>query len=201
MIASTGLRRLAIAGSVVAAVASVLISAPVRAQQTPDQFPPSQEPQLDLPQTRQQQETPDRYGDWTRKCETQSSSQEQRCYLSQMVTVQRDDKRHPILLMAVGYYGEKKMPRVVFRLPLALGIYLPGGLTLSVPNTKPVRVVFEACLPGGCSGSTPLSEDVLAAMKKANGGTVDVQNIRKQKLQLPVSFKGFTAGFDALDKG
>jgi invasion protein IalB len=200
MIASTGLRRLAIAGGVVAAVATVIVFAPVRAQQTPDQFPPSQEPQLDLPQT-QQPETPERYGDWTRQCKTQSGSQEQRCYLSQMVTVQQDDKRHPVLLMAVGYYGEKKMPRVIFRMPLALGIYLPEGLTLSVPNIKPLRVVFETCLPGGCSGSLPLSEDVLAAIKKANGGTVGVQNVRKQKLQLPVSFKGFTAGFAALDKG
>ena len=184
-----------------------VFSAPVGAQQMPDdQAPGLPGPRLQLPQTQNQPDSPpkqepgERFGDWTKRCETRPDTQEQICYLTQAVVHTQNEQRHRVLVVAVGYYGEKKTPGVILRLPLALGLYLPSGMTFEVPSVKPMRIGFDSCLPGGCTGATPLTDDVIAAMKKANTGSVEVQNIRKQKLKLPVSFKGFTAGFAALEK-
>jgi invasion protein IalB len=179
--------------------AALALATPAGAQQTPDQLPPGQPaPQLDLPPA-QKQEPGERFGDWTKKCETRPGTQEENCVLTQLVVHQQNEKRHGVLLVAIGYLGENKRPGVILRVPLALGVYLPGGMTLTVPSVEPMRIVFDACLPSGCSGATPLSDDVITAMKKANGGSVEIRNIRRQNLRLPISFKGFTAGFAALD--
>ena len=184
------------------------LAAAAGAQQMPGQFPPAQQqaPELELPQMpgtqeRQAPQPAERYGDWVKKCETRPDSQAQQCFLTQLVVHQRNEQKRGVLLIAIGYIGEKKTPGAILRVPLALGVYLPSGMTLTVPSVKPMRIVFDTCLPGGCTGAAPLSDDVIAAMKKANGGTVDLHNIRKQQLRLPISFKGFTAGLAALDKG
>ena len=196
---SSGPRSLAAASRALAMATALALATPAGAQQTPDGFPPAQPaPQLDLPPA-QKQEPGERFGDWTKKCETRPGTQEQNCFLTQLVIHQQNEKRHGVLLVAVGYLGDKKRPGAIFRVPLALGVYLPSGMTLTVPSVKPMRIAFDACLPGGCSGATPLSDDVITAMKKANDGSVEIRNIRRQNLRLPISFKGFTAGFAALD--
>lgn len=201
MIDSSGPRPLAAAGQALAMAAALALATPAGAQQTPDQFPPGQQqaPQLDLPPA-QKREPGERFGDWTKKCETRPGTQEENCFLTQLVVHQQNEKRHGVLLVAIGYIGENRTPGAILRVPLALGVYLPGGMTLTVPSAEPMRIVFDACMPSGCSGATPLSDDVIIAMKKANSGSVEIRNIRRQNLRLPISFKGFTAGFAALDK-
>jgi invasion protein IalB len=201
-----GARSLALAGRALILITGLAVfTTPAGAQQMPEQAPPGQPGvQLDLPQGQNQQqpqqEPGERFGDWTKKCETRPGTQEETCFLTQLVIHQQNEQRHRVLLVAVGYYGEKRTPGVILRMPLALGLYLPTGMTFEVPSVKPIQIGFDSCLPGGCSGATPLTDDVLTAMKKANTGSVEVQNIRKQKLKLPLSFKGFTAGFAALEK-
>ena len=103
--------------------------------------------------------------------------------------------------MQVSLYGDKKTPAAIFQIPLGLGIYLPSGLTLNVPGVKPVRIVVESCLRRGCSAATALTPELIAGMQKEASGSVELTTLQKRKVKLPLSFKGFTAGFAALRKG
>jgi len=141
------------------------------------------------------------FGDWVKRCDQPPGVPAQICYISQILVLKQNEQRRNVLFIAIGYYGPQKVPGAILRVPLNLGAYLPAGLNINVPGAKPVRVVFESCLPTGCNGAMKLEPEMITAMQKATGGTVELINLRRQKLTLPMSFKGFTAGFASLDKG
>lgn len=175
--------------------------------QAPSTNPTAQQPAagntpapLDLPPLPRNAPPPQRFGDWAKRCVVQPGNQVKRCHLTQVVMHTRNEKRQGILMVRVGYYGEKKTPAVIMRVPLALGVYLPTGLTLTVPGAEPLKVAIESCLPQGCNAIAKLPSALVAAMKNANKGSVGLQTLRRQKVNLPVSFKGITAGLASLNK-
>ena len=155
---------------------------------------------LDLPPLPRNAPPPQRFGDWAKRCDVLPGKQIELCHLTQVLMHTRNEKRQGILMVRVGYYGDKKTPAVIMRVPLALGVYLPTGLTLTVPGTKPHKVAIESCLPQGCNASAKLPPAMVAAMKNANKGSVGLRTLRKQQIKLPVSFKGITAGLASLNK-
>ncbi len=195
------LRRTTLCGAL-AVLLGVLSVGTVHAQQpaAPDAAQENPAP-LDLPPLPQQAAPGEAFGNWVKRCERKGNTQEQQCYISQIVVLNQNNQRRNVLAIAIGYYGPQKAPGAILRVPLALGTYLPAGLVLTVPGAKPLRVVVENCLPNGCTAATVLDQEMITAMQKATQGTVEVVTIRRQKLALPLSFKGFTAGFAALGAG
>ena len=203
MILASRLQPLFTLCGVLAVLCGQVVTTPARAQQD---FPPTVGQQtpapLELPHLPKQHPSPgEKFGDWVKRCEAATGDRPQRCFISQLVVLAQNDKRRNVLFVAMGYLGSKKTPGVILRVPLALGTYLPAGLVLSVPGTKPMRIMVDPCLPGGCNAAAKLPPEIIAAMQKANRGTVELHTIRKQKLVLPISFKGFTAGFASLGNG
>lgn len=176
---------------------------PAQAQQPEPTAPGADHPApLELPPLPQNQLPPgEHFGDWVKRCDQPAGVPRKVCYISQILVLKQNDQRRNVLFVAIGYYGPQKVPGAILRVPLALGTYLPAGLQISVPGAKPVRVVFESCLPTGCNAAMKIEPDMITAMQKAARGTVELINLRRQKLVLPMSFKGFTAGFASLDKG
>lgn len=189
-------------------ILTALMATSVQVQaQAPYSPPATQQPNasgapapLDLPPLPRKTTPPQRFGDWSKKCDARPGNQGENCYLTQIVVHSRNDQKQGVLLVAVGYYGPNKTPGVIMRVPLALGVYLPTGLTLMVPGADPLKVVIESCLPRGCNAVAKLSPTLVAAMKNANRGSVDLQTIRRQQVKLPISFKGITAGLASLNK-
>lgn len=136
------------------------------------------------------------FGDWRVHCATPPGATRHHCSLQQRVIAKEPQRQ--LLNVAVGFYGEKRTPGALFFLPLS--VYLPAGITLSIPGTQVVRIVFDICLPQGCRAPVSLTPDLVAAMKKAERGDVTIQDSRRKTLKLPLSLKGFTAGYDALSR-
>ena len=89
---------------------------------------------------------------------------------------------------------------MALRVPLGLGVLLPPGLKLNIPGIEPTGIVIQSCLPIGCIAKISLLPDIIAAMKKADAGSLEVHTIRKRKIKVPVSFKGFTEALESLSK-
>lgn len=137
----------------------------------------------------------DKFDDWTVGCETPAADgAPARCFIFQNILVK--ESRQQILLMAIGLLGENKQPAAILTVPL--GVYLPAGLTLTVPNAKPVRIVIEACLPKGCRGAVALNDELLDALRKGDKAHVALMDARRRQINLPISLKGFTKGFAAV---
>jgi len=140
------------------------------------------------------------FGDWVARCTVPQGAQTQSCALLQNIQQKTPDgKRRSLLAITVGYQGPNKVPTIILRVPL--GIYLPTGLTLEFPGAKPVRIVLEICAPNGCVGAAALTAEMLDAMKKGDRGKVALQDNRRRTINIPISLKGFTAGFASLGNG
>tara|TARA_R110000787_G_scaffold25941_5_gene72690 strand:+ start:209 stop:700 length:492 start_codon:yes stop_codon:yes gene_type:complete len=140
------------------------------------------------------------FGDWVARCTIPQGAQTQSCALLQNIQQKTPDgQRRSLLAITVGYQGPNKIPTAILRVPL--GIYLPAGLTLEFPGAKPVRIVLEICAPNGCVGAVALNAEMLDAMRKGERGKVALQDNRRRTINIPISLKGFTAGFASLGNG
>jgi invasion protein IalB len=157
---------------------------------------------LDLPPLPRKRIPSQRFGDWAKTCNVQQGEQVKQCHLIQAFSRPHNNQRRTLLVIRMGNYGNPSTPTVVFRVPLALALYLPTGITFNVPGVDPLKLPFVYCLPKlGCQAEAKLPATLVAAMQNASKGSVEVVTLRKQKIKIPVSFTGITAGFASLHKG
>ena len=142
-----------------------------------------------------------KFEDWTQLCKTRPGATEEKCYLTQTVIQGEKEEKHGILAITVGLMGSDKKPGMALRVPLELGVLLPPGFKLNVPGADPTPIAIQICLPIGCIARFALEPEVVAAMKKADKGSIEVHTVRQKVMQIPVSFKGFTAALASLDRG
>ena len=134
------------------------------------------------------------FKDWTTRCEETEASETPTCYIFQNLTLKKDNRR--LLHVAVGYLREGDQPAAFFTLPL--GVSLPGGLSLTVDNGKPVRMRYERCETTGCLAPLALNDQLIRAFKGGRWARVAFFDASRQEVSVPVSLLGFTAGFNAL---
>ncbi|MEE8444471.1 MAG: invasion associated locus B family protein [Alphaproteobacteria bacterium] len=136
------------------------------------------------------------FGDWRARCVTPPGATRHQCSIQ--FRVFNKEPRRQLLNVTIGFFGKNRAPGAVFNVPI--GVYLPAGLTLSVPGAQVIRLVYDRCMPKACRAALALTTDMIAAMKKAERGDITIQDSRRKPLKLPLSLKGFTAGYDALSR-
>lgn len=134
------------------------------------------------------------FDDWRRSCEPAPGGGPDSCAIRQLVI--NKDSNKPMMLVTVGYFGEKRAPGAIFELPL--GLYLPPGVIFSIPGVEPIRVPIRTCLTQGCTAALLLPADALAALKKGDEAEVTVETAPRQKASAPISLKGFSKAFATL---
>ncbi len=134
-----------------------------------------------------------KYKDWTVACEKLPKSGKEICNLFQNVT---NDKNKVVMQVAVGYPPGKTTPQALVTLPL--GIMLQPGLEFKGGTAKPVRVPFSVCVKNGCVAGIELKPEIVKGMKAGEKGSVKFAASAKQVIEVPISLKGFTAGFKSL---
>ena len=98
--------------------------------------------------------------------------------------------------VAVGYLTASEQPVAFFTLPL--GVSLPGGLSLTVDNGKPVRIRYERCDASGCLAPLALTDTVVKSMRGGRWARVAFFDSTRREVSVPVSLLGFTAGLKSL---
>ncbi len=134
------------------------------------------------------------FRDWRLECEQPKADGPRVCQISQRF-VNQDDNR-TLLHMAVGYSIREDRPAAIFTLPL--GISLPPGVLVRVDQGESRRLPIEHCLPNGCRAYLALEESLLAELKAGLAAQVTIHDLNRNPVPIPVSLKGFTAGFNAL---
>lgn len=156
---------------------------------------------LKLPPLPKKEYPKKKFGDWTQQCEVRPGTTVQKCFLTQTAVQTKDGRKLALLGITIGYFGKEKKLGIIFRVPLALGVFLPTGFKYNVPGIDPVPIGVQFCLPQGCSATRPLTPELVAAMGKADAGSLEVQTIQKRIIRMPISFKGFADGLASLSKG
>mgnify|MGYP001066761150 CR=1 FL=1 len=79
---------------------------------------------------------------------------------------------------------------------------LTAELTMTVDGSQPRKYPFSWCAPIGCVARVGFTQAELDAFKKGNEAKLAIVPVvaPDQKVELTLSLKGFTAGYDAVNK-
>ena len=144
-------------------------------------------------------QTGQKFRDWTARCEVRKETagketKEQTCFVFQNILLKKENKR--LLHVAVGYLVSKDQPVAFFTLPL--GVSLPGGVSLTVDDGKPLRVRYERCDASGCLAPLALTETLVKSLKGGRWARVAFFDATRREVSVPVSLLGFTSGLKSL---
>ncbi len=176
--------------------------AAAQVQTQPPSVTPQVQPQQQPPSVTPQAPAGQRFGDWVQRCTTEPPQgasppppgKQEVCFLLQQVLVQ--DAQRPVLTITIGYFGPEREAIAVIdtqlRVPLANGVHVAvdGGDVGSTP--------FEFCHRDGCRAFLPLTEKLVTAFKAGSMGAVQMRSSGGDQVNLPISLKGFTAGFGSI---
>lgn len=136
------------------------------------------------------------HGDWQLRC-LRTPDGNDPCELYQLL---RDDNQGPVAEISVIPFEGQAAAIMNFVAPLETDLEM--GLGLKIDTGENRRYPFLVCAPIGCVARIGMSEAELGALKRGNQATVTLLPFggdpEKNAVHLPVSLKGFTAGFDAL---
>lgn len=137
------------------------------------------------------------FDNWEIRCETPAGAQSEQCAMTQFVVA---DNRPNVGLTIIVLQTADKQSHVL-RVLAPLGVLLPSGLGLRIDEQNLGNVSFVRCLPdGGCVAEIVMDEKLIDQLKKGAIATFVIFQTPEEGIGIPIGLKGFTAGFNALDK-
>jgi invasion protein IalB len=142
------------------------------------------------------QRTTATYADWTVRCVMQDKSKS--CEMAQ--TIQIKGRPQPISQIAIGRQTKDGQLKMVFEVPI--DVWLPDGAELVTAQKQAnVSAKFTRCIPAGCFAEADISATTIKELRSLKkNGKLQFKDARKQLVAIPVSFKGFSDAYDALQK-
>lgn len=135
------------------------------------------------------------YDDWTVRCEAHDTTSS--CEMSQAMQIKGQSQ--PVSQIAIGRLNKTDPLKLVFQVPI--NVWIPDNVSLVVEEANTtIKANFTRCIPIGCFAEADLKDDMIAKLGKVSkGGRLEFADAGRQKIAIPVSFKGFTAAYDALN--
>ena len=148
----------------------------------------------------------DLFADWAVHCVSRPANAGggRICEMSQ--TVQDQQRQQPVAVVALGRVARDQPLKLVARVPVNVLVTQPARLVLegaAGPANEPLTLAFRTCSPLGCFADIDLSDAVLRRLRSRapdQGGRVIWREATGAEAAIPVSFRGFSAAFDALQR-
>lgn len=132
-----------------------------------------------------------KHGDWEQRClERVNASPD--CFIMQVGQTPSGSARGMVTIAP----GETNL---LARFEVPIGVFLPGGLGLSIDGQEQGVIPFQQCFPDRCIAFAELPEDQIAALKKGNQATVSIFANAATRIDIPISLKGVTAAIKTLE--
>jgi invasion protein IalB len=145
------------------------------------------------------QQTTATYDDWVVRCETRPGPPPQKiCEMAQFTKAQ--GTTGALTSIAIGRAAKNQPLRMVVQVPIA--VWLPTGVQVIInARDAGVPTTYKRCLPAYCFADTEIRDDVIRRFRAATeNGKLLFKDANQKDVEMPVSFKGFGAAFDALAK-
>ncbi|MCP4564011.1 MAG: hypothetical protein GY873_30380 [Bosea sp.] len=137
------------------------------------------------------------YGDWVLRC--QQSVAARVCEVVQ--TLEQQGQRGPIALVAIGRPVKEEPIKLVIQVPPNLSLGDKAAIRVTIADKDEAVAVFQRCLPGGCFAEASLSDDVFKRWRGfSEAGQMRYLDAGKREVALPLSFRGFPAAAEALQR-
>lgn len=149
-------RRLAAIGAVVLGIIAAAIALSLAA--TKDSTP---QPETATVEESAAGSSPDRF--WAKACAKDPTGAEI-CYVEQFAVAQPQNA--VLLHVRIGYLAPEGKPQIILAAPN--GVLLPGGLTLTLDQNKPISLPFNTCDANGCLAAVDMDQDALNQFTAGN---------------------------------
>jgi invasion protein IalB len=89
-----------------------------------------------------------------------------------------------------------KINRKVFQVTVPTGRLVPPGIGMQIDNGKAQKLDYAICFPDRCIAELPLSDQLVANLKKGSTITLTSINFQNQPNPIKVTLEGFTGAYD-----
>ncbi|NIZ14657.1 invasion associated locus B family protein [Phaeobacter sp. HF9A] len=140
----------------------------------------------------------EKFGDWDLAC-VRSESENDPCSLLQVLLDEDGGPVAEVTMFRIDQEGGQAVAGATVIAPLET--LLPAGLTISVDGAPGKRYNFSFCNGAGCVAQIGLTEADINAFKQGTKAMFSLRPATSPEtvVSVPMSLKGFTAGYNAVD--
>ncbi len=101
------------------------------------------------------------------------------------------------LITAVGLITvEGKVNRKLLQVTVPSARLIPPGVLMQIDDAKGTKLDYAVCLPDRCTAEIPLTDAMVASLKKGNAVVFTSINFRRAPNPIKIPLEGFTGAFD-----
>lgn len=127
---------------------------------------------------------------WFKTCTKQDDSD--LCVVQNIMLAQNGQ-----LVTAVGLITvEGKVNRKILQVSVPTARLIPPGITMQIDGGKGQKLDYAVCLPDKCTAEVPLTDAMIASLKKGGEVVFTSMNFRRAPNPIKISLNGFTGAFD-----
>jgi len=184
-------------------VAGVLVAQPALAQTPPAKQPAKPAAQKQAPAAKpaeQPQQPPQQaaesppqlmYSPWMKVCGKGPDTNNK-----QVCVITKDGRLENGMPVAIVQLFEPEGEAKVLRVTVPLGMQLAHGTRMLIDQGAPAQQPFKICFPVGCMSDYPVTDDMIAKMKKGQQITVQAINMQGTPISLPLPLGDFAKAYD-----
>jgi invasion protein IalB len=114
----------------------------------------------------------------------------------QVCVITKDGRLENGMPVAVVQLFEPEGEAKVLRITVPLGMQLSHGTRMIIDQGQPAQEPYKICFPIGCMADYPVTDDMIAKMKKGQQITLQAINMQGTPISLPMPLNDFAKAYD-----
>jgi len=114
----------------------------------------------------------------------------------QVCVITKDGRLENGMPVAIVQLFEPEGDAKVLRVTVPLGMQLAHGTRMIIDSGAPAQQPYKICFPVGCMSDYPVTDDMLATMKKGQTLTLQAINMQGTPINLPMPLLDFAKAYD-----
>ncbi len=114
----------------------------------------------------------------------------------QVCVITKDGRLENGMPVAIVQLFEPEGEQKVLRVTVPLGMQLAHGTRMIIDQEQPAQQPYKICFPVGCMSDYPVTDDMVAKMKKGQMLTVQAINMQGTPISLPLPLADFAKAYD-----
>jgi invasion protein IalB len=131
---------------------------------------------------------------WVSRCSSLGRDAPLECAVEETAVLTKTGQL--IVLVNIRVASDTRQPVALVQLPL--GLNLPAGAKLQVDDGKVIDLQIQTCENRGCYSNTPVSAEMLNALKSGKQLKVAFQNLNKEVITIPMPLADFAAAYEKI---
>jgi invasion protein IalB len=114
----------------------------------------------------------------------------------QVCVMTKDGRLENGMAVAIVQLFEPEGEAKVLRVTVPLGMQLQHGTRMMIDQGQPTQEPYKICFPVGCMSDYPVTDDMIAKLKKGQTITLQAINMQGTPISLPLPLNDFAKAYD-----